>query len=1425
MPSSVLAAVRLRSRLFAAAVAAVLAVAGGSYLVSANASASVTTEDAVHAGGDEVMIRAQGFAPDEAVSIAVVHADGAAEPGMGHEPFTARADAGGVVVEYWTLQAADAGSRQFVVRVTGATSGVVVSPAFARAARVEPSTRQVTFGSPLILKGRDFAAGETVTIQVRHADGTAEPDGAHEPFSVVVAADGTFVAPWTGRVEDSGPSTLAVSFDGSLSGPAEPLALRRSAALRTDKDDYMPAETASIAGSGFVPGEAVELQVRHLTGPDGGNGHAPFYATADANGAVAASWFVDPDDSLGATFVLSGKGAVSGALAEWVFTDAGSTTLVLSEVYGAGGNSGAVFTNDYIQIFNRSASPVSLNGKSLQYASATGTGNLGATNQITVLPNVTLQPGQYFLVKEAGGATGVSFVADLAPATGAINMSGSAGKVALVNSTTSLGCNGGSAPCSAAQQALIIDLLGFGTANFFEGSAAAPALTASTAASRKAAGCTDSDDNAADFAALTLNSAAPPATSASPFSVCATSTTPSLSINDVSQNEGNAGTTTFSFTVSLSVPAGAGGVGFDIATADNTATTANNDYTARSLTGQTIPAGSSSYTFDVTVNGDALVEPNETFFVNVTNVTGATVSDAQGQGTIVNEDVPPPVHIAEIQGAGHVSPLAGQTVTTTASIVTALRNVTGTRGFYIQDIAPDADDATSDGVFVFTGSTSNPGALVSVGDIVTVRGAVTEFRPSAGSLTITEISSTAPVLAKLSTGNALPAPVVLGSGGRAIPDTIIEDDATNVETTGTFDPASDGIDFWESLEGMLVRVNDAVVVGPTGTNGSGATTNHDIPVLVDNGAAAGIRTTRGGIVIRANDYNPERITFNDLITGGPQLPQASVSDTFPGPITGIIDYSFNNPKLEVISLPPLVSGGLAREVTNAPAFTQLAVATFNVENLAPSDPPAKFAALAGAIVQNLASPDVLAIEEIQDDNGTTNNGTVTAGTTWSTLIAAIQAAGGPVYDYRQIDPVNGQDGGAPGGNIRQGFLFRTDRGLAFVDRAGAGSLTANAVMGTGASTQLLYSPGRIDPTNPAFGSSRKPLAGEFTFRGRTVFVIANHFTSKGGDDPLFGVIQPPVLSSETQRVQQAQVEAAFVAQILAADPGANIVVLGDLNDFEFSNPVSVLKGAGLQALIETLPQAERYSYVFEGNSQALDHIMVSGGLFAKPFDYDIVHINSEFWDQISDHDPQVVHLTFNQAPTVSAGGPYTVTLGQSAMLTGAGADPDGDALTYAWDLDNDGTFETAGQTASFATGSRGIGTYTISLRVTDAGGLSTVASTTVDVNFAFAGFFPPVQPMPVFTVVDAGTDVFLKFSLAGFRGYGVMASVVSTPVDCTTLVPTGANEPTRLDGRQRFALGDYTFIWNTTRRWAGQCRLFTLTTSDAEVHQAIFRFR
>lgn len=197
-----------------------------------------------------------------------------------------------------------------------------------------------------------------------------------------------------------------------------------------------------------------------------------------------------------------------------------------------------------------------------------------------------------------------------------------------------------------------------------------------------------------------------------------------------------------------------------------------------------------------------------------------------------------------------------------------------------------------------------------------------------------------------------------------------------------------------------------------------------------------------------------------------------------------------------------------------------------------------------------------------------------------------------------------------------------------MDRPGGDATTPVAAVKTKKGVTLSVSPGRIAPASAAWDDSRKPLVGEFRFHGKSVFVVGNHFASKGGDQPLHGRYQEPVRSSETKRVQQAKEVNTFVKSLLAADKSARVVVLGDLNDFAFSPTVGALTdGKVLKPLITTLPKNEQYSYVYEGNSQTLDHILTSPGV--RRFDYDVVHINAEFADQASDHDPQIVRVDVN----------------------------------------------------------------------------------------------------------------------------------------------------------------------------------------------------
>jgi uncharacterized protein len=565
-----------------------------------------------------------------------------------------------------------------------------------------------------------------------------------------------------------------------------------------------------------------------------------------------------------------------------------------------------------------------------------------------------------------------------------------------------------------------------------------------------------------------------------------------------------------------------------------------------------------------------------------------------------------PLAVHSVQGAAHESPLLGQSVEVGPAIVTALRS----NGFYMQSAAPDADAATSEGIFVFT----SRAPAVSVGDRVTVRGAVGEFRPGCtpscsvndsayDNLTITQLAS--PEISVLGSGNALPAPVLLAPPLQSIVD---------------------GIAYYESLEGMRVQLDGPSVVDPTRSlSGS----SREIGVVA--GPAAGLRTPRGGVLLREDDANPERIFLSNAIVSS--FPTLNVGDAFDGAVVGVLDYTFANYKLLVTEpLPGVIGGALQQEVSElaASAPTQLSIASMNVENLDPLDPEAKFAELARIVVDHLRAPDLIALEEVQDNDGPADNGVVDASETLGRFIAAIASAGGPGYAFRQIDPLDKTDGGEPGGNIRLAFLYRTDRGLGFVARGNASSTSPTAVDTSLDTPQLTLSPGRIAPLDPAFAASRKPLAGELTFLGRTLFVIANHFNSKGGDDPLFGRTQPPLLSSELQRSQQAARVADFAAQILAADSGALVVALGDFNDFSYSPPLQTLQAAGLVDLIDTLPENERYSYVYQGNSQALDHILVSESL-ASHARYDVVHVNAEFAEQASDHDPAVVLIDFDMA--------------------------------------------------------------------------------------------------------------------------------------------------------------------------------------------------
>ena len=675
-----------------------------------------------------------------------------------------------------------------------------------------------------------------------------------------------------------------------------------------------------------------------------------------------------------------------------------------------------------------------------------------------------------------------------------------------------------------------------------------------------------------------------------------------LSIADAGSFEGDAGAQDIAFTVtrtggssgaveatwSVNLPGGTGGADAG-------------DFAAGTAFTGTVQfaAGQTSATIRLPIAGDALPERNESFTVTLSDaIGGATIDRAVATGTIINDDIVP-LLIGEIQGSGLRSAYEGQTVTT-AGVVTAVDS----NGFYIQDMG-DGDAATSDAVFVFTSSAPEN---VFVGDTLAIEGRVSEFRAGTGGLTVTQLQSAQFTIESF--GDALPEAVLIGSGGILPPTEAI----------------TDGIAFWEALEGMRVTLDAPRVVSNTTTDRFAET-----DVIVSGGAGATGGNDRGGITISAGDYNPEKIQIQgdtaifDGFTAG-----YSIGDRLSG-VTGIVNYA--NAVYEVLVTEAVTvtqDVTLARETTALKGDADhLSIATYNVENLDPGD--GKYDVLASNIVNNLRAPDIVALQEIQDADGAGNGADLSGVATAQGLIDAIAAIGGGRYGYVEVAPsAPGTTGGEGGGNIRNGYLYNLDR-VDYVE---------------GSATLI---------TGGAYANSRNPLAATFDFNGEKITAINVHFTSRGGSDPLWGATQPPVDAGDAARTAQAAGVKAWVNDRLAADPSLNVAILGDWNGFAFEAAQTQLtdpaQGGLFTNLNTLLPEEERYSYMFNGNAQALDNVLVTGGLLDDA-SFDAVHLNAEFdGDRPTDHDPQLALLklgrgaaTFAEEAPVMAAWPDDVAM-------------------------------------------------------------------------------------------------------------------------------------------------------------------------------------
>ncbi len=557
---------------------------------------------------------------------------------------------------------------------------------------------------------------------------------------------------------------------------------------------------------------------------------------------------------------------------------------------------------------------------------------------------------------------------------------------------------------------------------------------------------------------------------------------------------------------------------------------------------------------------------------------------------------PTPATIMEIQGTGQFSPLVGERVETSG--VVTLYTASGA-DFWLQDPAGDADAATSDGIFVRGGGFPGAGPRPDVGDLIRIVATVDE-QQFGNALPLTRLR-TVNEIEVLSSGNPLPAPVALTDlPNQSIPD---------------------GIDFWEPLEGMLVSIQNGFVVAPTSRFGEfGMLTEADADADLGSGYFAQtkqilIRGLGGGSV----DYNPERILVDDSSLAGAIMVQ-------PGDrvrsLVGAVDYTFGNYKLQ-----PESFDVRAGRFPKAPASKRsgplgdTVITTYNVENLfdlvdnpvkddegstpTPEALETQLTKLAKSIRMELRLPEIVVAQEVENT------------AILQELGDRVNAAAGTDYTATSFETSDGR-------GIEVGFLWDADR-VTLLDAFQMSGPDVEAAFG---------------PTSPSPG--REPLVGTFDIEGRQVTIVGNHFKSKGGDDPLFGVNDPPIRITEVQRKAQAQVVRDFVNSILDSSPGALVMVTGDLNDFEFEepgegadHPVAILEGGPgevpLTNLLNTEKRAERWTFIFDGNSQVLDHTLVSPALLKMVVGADVLHFNAGFPDAVgedpattlraSDHDP------------------------------------------------------------------------------------------------------------------------------------------------------------------------------------------------------------
>jgi predicted extracellular nuclease len=908
-------------------------------------------------------------------------------------------------------------------------------------------------------------------------------------------------------------------------------------------------------------------------------------------------------------------------------------SVVISQVYGAGGNSGATLRNDYVELFNRSSGAVSLNGWSIQYASATGTGNF-ADNSPVALPNVSLSAGQYFLVQLASGG-GVGSLLPTADATGTISMAAGSAKVILANVATGLACNGSAGqPCNATQLGQIVDLVGYGTtANFFETARTGTNLSATTAGFRKGGGCTDTNSNSADFETGTPA----PRNTASALAPCGTtpvSTPPSATATASTVTAGSS--TTFAGTITAGTnPAS---TGYNVSC--NLTTVGGSSTFALTVVGTTISGtyavpgatAAATYSLPCTVADTEATPRSANFNISLT-VNAAPIPTLSCADTSQTA-------IGSIQGSGVTSPMVGQIKVIRGVVVGSYQGASKLNGFYVQDPG-DGNPATSDGIFVDEAVGGSKGT-VSAGQIVLLKGTVAETFKQTVINNVTEMIT-------CGTGTVTPTDIMF-------PAAAPTDDQVTASNQGAL----------EQYEGMLVRfpqqlrvtdnydlgrfgelslafvpnygdgvtytrlMSGSQVAAPGAAANAASLLNAKSRILLDDGSNA----TYGALAPTANyPLDGGGLSFTNTLRLGDR-PNVDADGTYT-PIVGVLGYGFNTYRLQPVASNPITFGPSDNPrpttVPNVGGRVKVASANilnyFTTYNSRGANNAAEFQRQRDKIIAAFKAmdPAVIAFSELENNNTTAINDLVFDSV--NSFGNSLNTGNPGKWAYVNTGVV-GTD------QIRVGFIYQP----ALVEPVGIHKVLNNTV-----------DPRALDGRNrPAIAQTFKLLTGpkpglqHFT-------VVANHFKSKGSactSSPADPDLNDGQDNCNLSRVSMARAILDWLATNPTADPtpaaDRRFLIVGDLNAHLKEDPLSALTSTSFSKpatgsfpafpasplavykdLVSTLGDKAGYSYLFSGESGALDHALANPALFRLVTGVAEWHINADepvVLDYNSDYD-------------------------------------------------------------------------------------------------------------------------------------------------------------------------------------------------------------